>query len=67
MLSKTNYTVDVSIFQEACNQLPHRDMKTTINQPTGNFFYDEWELKEEFKVEVDTVVFEEVKKQMTVK
>ena len=49
MLSKTNYTVDVSIFQEACNQLPHRDMKTTINQPTGNFFYDEWELKEEFK------------------
>ena len=49
MLSKTNYTVDISVFQEACNQLPCRDMKTTINQPTGNFFYDTWELKEEFK------------------
>lgn len=49
MLSKTNYTVDTSVFQEACNQLPSRDMKTTINRPTGNFFYDAWELKEEFK------------------
>lgn len=52
MLSKTNYTVDISLFQEACYQLPSRDMKTTINCPTGNFFYDTWELKEEFK---DTV------------
>jgi hypothetical protein len=49
MLSKTNYTVDTSLFQEACNQLPRRDMKTTINQPTGNFFYDQWMLKDEYK------------------
>lgn len=49
MLSKTNYTVDMSLFQEACDQLPRRDMKTTINQPTGNFFYDAWKCKEEFK------------------
>jgi hypothetical protein len=52
MLAKTNHTVDISLFQEACNQLPSREMKTTINRPTGNFFYDSWELKEEFK---DTV------------
>ena len=49
MLSKTNYTVDTSLFQEACNQLPRRDMKTTIDQPTGNFFYDQWMLKDEYK------------------
>ena len=49
MLSKTNHTVDISLFQEACDQLPSRDMKTTINCPTGNFFYDAWKLKEEFK------------------
>jgi hypothetical protein len=49
MLSKTNYTVDVSLFQEACNRLPSQDMKTTINRPTGNFFYDPWVLKDEFK------------------
>ncbi len=30
--------------------------KTTINQPTGNFFYDPWVIKEEFK---DTI-YEEV-------
>jgi hypothetical protein len=49
MLSKTNYTVDSKLFQRACNSLPSSDMKTTINQPTGNFFYDPWELKDEYK------------------
>jgi hypothetical protein len=49
MLSKTNYTVDPSLFQEACHSLPSQDMKTTINQPTGNFFYDRWVIKDEYK------------------
>jgi len=49
MLSKTSYTVDISLFQEACLQLPNEGMKTTINQPTGNFFYDPWILKDEYK------------------
>ena len=49
MLSKTNYTVDTSLFQEACFQSPNNVMKTTINQPTGNFFYDPWVLKDEYK------------------
>jgi hypothetical protein len=49
MLSKTNYTVDTSFFQEARNRLIHDKMKTTINQPTGNFFYDPWIIKDEFK------------------
>ena len=49
MLSPTNYTVNTSLFQEACSQLTTGNMKTTINQPTGNFFYDPWTLKDEYK------------------
>ena len=49
MLTPTNYTVNTNLFQEACNQLPSGAMKTTINEPTGNFFYDPWVLKEEYK------------------
>lgn len=48
MLTNTNYTVDPKLLQEACSQLPEQGMKTTINQPTGNFFYDPWILKAEF-------------------
>jgi hypothetical protein len=49
MLSKTTYTVDTSLFQKACFQSANEEMKTTINQPTGNFFYDPWVLKDEYK------------------
>jgi hypothetical protein len=49
MLTPTNYTVNPNLFQEALTQLPERGMKTTINKPTGNFFYDPWELKDEYK------------------
>jgi hypothetical protein len=49
MLTPTNYTVDPSLFQEACSQLPNGGMKTPINEPTGNFFYDPWVLKNEYK------------------
>jgi len=49
MLIPTNYTVDTSLFQEACNHLPRGAMKTAINQPTGDFFYDPWVLKDEYK------------------
>ena len=51
MLTPTNYKIDPSVFQEACNQLPRGQMKTTINQPTGDFFYDSWILKDEYKNE----------------
>jgi hypothetical protein len=52
MLTSTNYTVNPNLFQEALTQLPGDGMKTSINQPTGNFFYDPWVLKDEYK---DTV------------
>jgi hypothetical protein len=49
MLTPTNYTTDTTLFQEACSQLPEGGMKTTINQPTGDFFYDPWIIKDEYK------------------
>jgi hypothetical protein len=49
MLTQTNYTVDPILFQKACQLLPSGGMKTTINQPTGDFFYDPWILKDEYK------------------
>lgn len=49
MLAPTNYTVDTTLFQEACYQLPKHGMKTSINQPTGDFFYDPWIIKDEYK------------------
>jgi len=49
MLTQTDYTVDSKLFQEACWSLPSGGMKTTINQPTGDFFYDSWIIKDEYK------------------
>ena len=49
MITETSYTVDPSLFQEACYSLPKHGMKTAINEPTGNFFYDPWILKTEYK------------------
>jgi hypothetical protein len=49
MLTPTNYTTDPKLFQEACSQLPKEGMRTTINKPTGDFFYDPWVIKDEYK------------------
>jgi hypothetical protein len=49
MLTPTNYTVDTYLFQEACRSLPKEGMRTTINKPTGSFFYDPWIIKDEYK------------------
>lgn len=57
MLSRTNHTVLASLFEEACNQLPSQDMKTAINHPTGDFFYDDWELKQEYRGTVWEILY----------
>jgi len=50
MLTPTNYIVNTKLFQEACQTAPENwGGRTTINKPTGNFFYDPWELKDEYK------------------
>ena len=57
MLTPTNYTVDPKLFQEACFHLPTGAMKTTINTPTGDSFYDAWELKDEYKGTVWEILY----------
>jgi hypothetical protein len=49
MLHTLPYTVDSTLLNEAQGSVPAVESKLTINQPTGNFFYDPWEIKEEFK------------------
>jgi hypothetical protein len=52
MLTKTNYTISQELLQEAVANLPTDEFRTTINKPTGNFFYDSWAVKPEYQ---DTV------------
>lgn len=52
MLSKLNYTVPLDLIQEASKLPDHEQFRFAINQPTNDFFYDKWEIKDEFK---DTV------------
>ena len=48
MLTRTNYTIPLTKIQEALTQIPNVDFRLAINEPIGNFFYDEWKLKDEF-------------------
>lgn len=49
MLKPSLHTVPISLFDSALTSMPTGGFKQTINCPTGNFFYDPWELKPEFK------------------
>ena len=44
MLQRTDYKTKIPKIDAS-----FEDVKTTLNQPTGNFFYDPWEIKPEFK------------------
>lgn len=44
MLYETEYSFDVSKIQSSFD-----NFKTALNTPTGDFFYDTWEIKPEFK------------------
>lgn len=52
MLVKTNHSVPSHLINTAREEFNFTDFRTSINKPTGNFFYDPWEVKDEFK---DTV------------
>ncbi len=52
MLRKTEYATDPELISLALTQLPTEDFKFTINEQTGDFFYDPWKIKSEF---VDSV------------
>lgn len=49
MLKKTSYQIPKELIEQALKQLPSDNFRYTINNPTGRFFYDPWEVKEEFK------------------
>lgn len=44
MLQRTEYSIKIPKITDDFDK-----MKTSINQPVGNFFYDPWEIKPEFK------------------
>ena len=48
MLSPTNFTVSTNLFQELYDITADQVMKTVINEPTGNFFYDPCVIKAEY-------------------
>jgi hypothetical protein len=49
MLSKTSYSIDTELLDAALEQMPDTDFKYSINKPVGDFFYDGWQLKDEFQ------------------
>lgn len=49
MLAQLNYTVSKDILQEAAKSVTSTEFRSTINQPSGNFFYDPWVIKPEFQ------------------
>lgn len=52
MIIKTNIEVDSTLIDEAIKNLPSSEFRFSLNNPTDNFFYDPWVIKDEFK---DTV------------
>lgn len=48
MLQKTTFTANLNDVENCYNQYLDKG-KHTINEPTGDFFYDPWRIKEEFK------------------
>jgi hypothetical protein len=49
MIEKTPFFVSLDLINQASKSIPQVDLKLTINEPSGRFFYDPWKLKEEFK------------------
>jgi hypothetical protein len=49
MITKTQYSVPLDLIEKSLEQLPRIDFRVSLNMPTGNFFYDPWEIKPEFK------------------
>lgn len=49
MIERQPFSVSIDTINEAKNSLPAIDFRLSLNSPTGDFFYDPWEIKEEFK------------------
>lgn len=55
MIESTGISVDLHLISQALDNLPDGDV-VVLNQKTGRFFYDPWEIKLEFK----NTVWEEI-------
>jgi hypothetical protein len=49
MITPTEFTVPLELLRTATASVNLDEFKNSINEPTGNFFYDSWKIKEEFK------------------
>ena len=49
MFRMTDYKITKTQLEEAQLAIPNIEFRLPINQPTGNFFYDPWIIKDEFK------------------
>jgi hypothetical protein len=49
MFSKTNTQVDSILIEQAQNSIPDVDFRLALNEPTGDFFYDPWIIRSEFR------------------
>lgn len=48
MLTETEFKIDPKILDDLDTEFA-TEMKMVLNQPTGNFFYEPWVIKDEFK------------------
>lgn len=49
MITQLEYRVPDSIFQKLSKEIPEFDRRIDLNKQTGNFFYDKWEILDQFK------------------
>lgn len=49
MLAKTYYSITEDLLTQARENIPDVDFRLTLNKQTGNFFYDPWVIKDEYK------------------
>jgi len=48
MISQTQFSVQIELINKAVDQIKDHDV-FTINEPTGDFFYDRWKIKTELQ------------------
>jgi hypothetical protein len=49
MIKSIDRSISQKLLEDAVASFPNIDFKFTLNKPTGNFFYDPWEIDPEFK------------------
>lgn len=49
MLQKIGISIPIDLIIKALTELPSDNFRYTINEPTGDFFYNPWRIKEDFK------------------